>query len=96
MRSQQCRVLPACTGKSAERPVLAVEEIEANVAGIRGTLQKLLAASDHQASDLRPAVFLNNLVSAALRTGQRLLAQNKAAAPGVLLGDGSVPCPGRV
>ena len=44
--------------------MLAVEEIEANVAGIRGTLQKLLSASDQQASELRPAVFLNNLVSA--------------------------------
>ena len=42
--------------------MLAVEEIEANVAGIRGTLQQLLAASDQHASDLRPAVFLNNLV----------------------------------
>ena len=44
--------------------MLAVEEIEANVAGIKATLQQLLAASDLHASDLRPAVFLNNLVLA--------------------------------
>ena len=44
--------------------MLAVEEIEANVAGIKATLQQLLAASDLHASNLRPAVFLNNLVLA--------------------------------
>ena len=54
--------------------MLAVEEIEANVAGIRGTLQQLLAASDQHASDLRPAIFLNNLVGVCRAAPELILA----------------------
>lgn len=50
-------------GRSAERPVLSDEQIEANVAGIRATLEDLL--SDRNGSGPAP-VILNNLVRASM------------------------------
>lgn len=46
-------------GRSAERPVLSDEQIEANVSGIRATLEDLL--SDRNGTGPAP-VILNNLV----------------------------------
>ena len=46
-------------GRSTERPVLSEEEVERNVAGIRGILQRLIA--DTNGAGPAP-VILNNLV----------------------------------
>lgn len=47
------------SGKSQERPVLTVEEIERNVAGMQAILQRLLDDRTHSAQ--HPVQFLNNL-----------------------------------
>lgn len=55
----------SASGKSAERPVLSVSEIEQNVKGIEAILQRLLsnaAASNGASAHQHPAVVLNNLV----------------------------------
>ena len=48
-------------GRSTERPVLSEEELERNVQGIRGILQRLLAGAN--GAGPAPAI-LNNLVCA--------------------------------
>ena len=49
---------------------MSVEQIEANVASIRATLQSLLGAV-HEQDQGPPATFLNNLVRQAILQGTR-------------------------
>lgn len=55
-------------GRSAERPVLSVDEIESNVASLKSTLQRLLESASSDGPD---PMFQNNLVCIALLVGYR-------------------------